>query len=82
MNNYLYPFYWQHGETKEVLEEYMDKICASGMKAVCIEARPHPDFVGDGWWNDLTIILNKAKANDMKVWILDDSHFSNWLCQR
>lgn len=75
MNNYLYPFFWQHGETKEVLEEYMDRIYASGMKAVCIEARPHPDFVGKGWWNDLSIILNKAKENDMKIWILDDSHF-------
>lgn len=75
MKNYLYPFFWQHGEDREVLEEYMDKISASGMKAVCIEARPHPDFVGDGWWKDIDVILNKAKENGMKMWILDDSHF-------
>ena len=75
MSNYLYPFFWQHGEEQEVLEHYMDKIAASGMKGVCIEARPHPEFVEKGWWHDLDIILSKAKELDMKLWILDDSHF-------
>lgn len=73
--NYLFPFFWQHGETREVLEIYMDKIAESGMKAACIEARPHPDFVGQKWWEDLSVIIEKAKEHDMKLWILDDSHF-------
>ncbi len=73
--NYLYPFFWQHGESHEVLEEYVDKINESGMKALCIEARPHPDFVGDQWWSDMDCILKKVKENNMKMWILDDSHF-------
>lgn len=73
--NYLYPFFWQHGESSEVISAYMDKIYESGMKAVCIEARPHPDFVGDGWWKNLALIIDKAHEHDMKVWILDDSHF-------
>ncbi len=30
-------------------------------KGVCVEARPHPDFVGDGWWKDMDFILDKAK---------------------
>lgn len=75
MKNGLYPFFWQHGEDHAVLSEYMDKIAESGMKGVCIEARPHPDFVGEQWWSDLDLILVKAKENEMKVWILDDSHF-------
>ena len=75
MKNGLYPFFWQHGEEHAILSEYMDKIAESGMKGVCIEARPHPDFVGDQWWSDLDLILAKAKENEMKVWILDDSHF-------
>lgn len=75
MNNYLYPFFWQHGETEDVIKTYMDKIHESGMQGVCVEARPHPEFVGDGWWHDMDIILAKAKEHDMKVWILDDSHF-------
>ncbi len=74
-DNYLFPFFWQHGESHEVLEEYVDKIYESGMKAVCIEARPHPDFVGEQWWSDMDCILKKVKENKMKMWILDDSHF-------
>ncbi len=73
--NYLYPFFWQHGESHDVLEEYVDKINDSGMKALCVEARPHPDFVGDKWWSDMDCIIRKVKENNMKMWILDDSHF-------
>lgn len=75
MTNTLYPFFWQHGESHEVLGEYMEKIVGCGMKAACIEARPHPDFVGEGWWKDLDFILSEAKKREMKLWILDDSHF-------
>ncbi len=73
--NHLFPFFWQHGEDHEVLEEYVDKIYESGMKSLCVEARPHPDFVGEQWWSDMDCILKKVKEHDMKMWILDDSHF-------
>ena len=49
-DNYILPFFWQHGESKELLEEGMQRIYDSGIKAVCVESRPHPDFVGEGWW--------------------------------
>lgn len=75
VQNYLYPFFWQHGEDHTILEEYVQKIYESGMRALCIEARPHPDFVGEGWWNDMHFILSECKKRGMKVWILDDSHF-------
>ena len=75
VENSFYPFFWQHGETETVLRQYMEKIQESGMNAVCIEARPHPDFLGEKWWTDLDIILDEARKRDMKVWILDDSHF-------
>ena len=73
--NYILPFFWQHGESEEVLREYMGKIEDAGMRAVCIESRPHPDFLGEAWWRDMDILLNEAKKRDMKLWILDDSHF-------
>jgi hypothetical protein len=73
--NYLFPFFWQHGEDTEIIEEYMDKIAGCGMKAACIEARPHPEFLKQKWWDDLDTIIKKAKQHDMKLWILDDSHF-------
>ena len=75
VQNYLYPFFWQHGEKHGVLEEYIEKIYQSGMKALCVEARPHPDFVGQQWWDDMDFILAELKKRDMKMWILDDSHF-------
>lgn len=77
MNNYLYPFFWLHGEEHSVLEECMEKIAGSGMKGACLEARPHPDFVGDGWWSDVSFIIEKAKELDMKLWILDEFSFSD-----
>lgn len=73
--NYLYPFFWQHGEPQEILGEYIERIYQSGMKALCVEARPHPDFVGEQWWSDMDFILSELKKRDMKMWILDDSHF-------
>jgi len=73
--NYLMPFFWQHGSSEETLREYMGKIYACGIRAVCLESRPHPDFAGEQWWRDVDVIMEEAKKRSMKVWILDDSHF-------
>ena len=74
-NNYIFPFLWMHGESEETLREYMGAIESAGMGAVCVESRPHPDFMGVKWWKDMDVILDEAKKRRMKVWILDDSHF-------
>lgn len=73
--NYILPFFWQHGEDEAVLRKYMGIIQNSSIGAVCVESRPHPDFCGPRWWRDMDIILDEARKRDMKVWILDDSHF-------
>lgn len=73
--NYIFPFFWQHGEDEEVLRRYVDAIDKSNIKAFCVESRPHPDFCGEKWWHDMDIILDEARKRAMKVWILDDSHF-------
>lgn len=74
-DNHIFPFFWQHGEDEPTLRNYMCVIRQSGCGAVCVESRPHPDFCGLKWWADMDIILDEAKKLDMKVWILDDSHF-------
>ena len=74
-DDYIFPFFWQHGEDEEMLRKMMKVINEANCKSVCIESRPHPDFCGDKWWKDLDIILDEARKRDMKVWILDDSHF-------
>ena len=74
-SNYIFPFFWQHGEDEATLREYMKVIDEANIKAVCVESRPHPDFAGPKWWEDMDIILEEARKRNMKVWILDDAHF-------
>ncbi|RCX09910.1 alpha-L-rhamnosidase-like protein [Anaerobacterium chartisolvens] len=73
--NYILPFFWQHGEEEEVLRDEMKRINESGIGAVCVEARPHPDFAGPLWWRDMDIIMDEARQRGMRVWVLDDAHF-------
>ena len=73
--NHVLPFFWQHGEDEKTLREMMAVIHGAGCGAVCVESRPHPDFCGPKWWQDMDVILDEARKRDMKVWILDDSHF-------
>lgn len=73
--NHLLPFFWQHGEDEAVLRKYMGVIYEAGCGAVCVESRPHPDFCGPKWWENMDVILDEARRRGMKVWILDDSHF-------
>lgn len=74
-SNHLFPFFWQHGESNEKITEYMEKIRETGIRSVCIESRPHPDFLGEGWWKSMNHIIAEAKRLDMKLWILDDAKF-------
>lgn len=74
-DNHILPFFWQHGEDEATLRELMGAIHGAGCGAVCVESRPHPDFCGEKWWADMDVILDEARKRNMKVWILDDSHF-------
>lgn len=73
--NYILPFLWMKGESHEVIREEIEKIEECGIKAICIESRPHPDFMGEKWWEDMWFIIEEAKKRNMKIWILDDAHF-------
>lgn len=53
----------------------MEKIYECGIRSVCLESRPHPDFGGPVWWHDFDIVLDEAKNKNMRIWILDDAHF-------
>jgi hypothetical protein len=74
-NNYVAPFFWQNGASEEVLKTELQRIYDSQVGAFCVEARPHPDFGGAGWWHDMDIIMDFARNHQMKVWLLDDDRF-------
>ncbi|MEK3917888.1 glycosylhydrolase-like jelly roll fold domain-containing protein [Paenibacillus sp. FSL H7-0331] len=74
-HNYILPFLWQHGEEEKVIREEMVRVHEAGIGAICVEARPHPDFLGPKWWADMDIIMEEARNRGMKVWLLDDDHF-------
>ncbi|MBQ5354839.1 MAG: hypothetical protein IIU08_03110, partial [Clostridia bacterium] len=55
-DNYMLPFYWQHGDHTASIPEEVERIYQSGARAFCVESRPHRDFCGEGWWRDMDII--------------------------
>ena len=73
--SHILPFLWLAGESHEKIAAEMQKIRECGIREVCLESRTHPDFAGDGWWNDVSFILQEARKQNMRVWILDDDHF-------
>ena len=71
----IMPFLWMQGAEKSALEGEIDSIYNNNIRAFIVESRTHPDFCGEGWWRDMDIVLNKAKALGMRVWVLDDKHY-------
>lgn len=72
---YIIPLFWQHGEDEEILREEIRRMYESGIREFIVESRPHPDFLGERWWQDLDIIIDEAKKRQMKVWIFDECAF-------
>ncbi len=73
--NYILPFLWMRGEDHETILEELKRIDSCGIKEVCLESRPHPDFLGEIWWENLDFIMAEAKKRDMRIWVLDDRKF-------
>ncbi|GAA3756867.1 hypothetical protein GCM10022240_07120 [Microbacterium kribbense] len=69
------PLFWQKGTGTASVRDEMERIRDAGIRAVILEARPHPDFLGDGWWRDVDAVLDVARRRGMKVWFFDDDVF-------
>lgn len=75
MDDKIIPFFWHHGESEEVILAEINKVYECGIRAICVESRPHPDFCGETWWKDLGYILAECKKRNMRVWLLDECHY-------
>ncbi len=75
IRDYLFPLFWQHGEGEEILRNEIRQMHEKGMAGFVVESRPHPDFLGAGWWRDLAIIIDEAKQRSMTIYIFDDQKF-------
>jgi len=74
-NNHILPFFWQHGEDDRTLLNELHRIYDCGIRAVCVEARPYPEFGQEPWFEDLELIISECKKLDMEFWLLDDAQF-------
>ena len=66
-DNYILPFLWMKGEEESLIRREIDRIHACGIRAFCLESRPHPQFCGPDWWRDVDIVLDEARKRNMKV---------------
>src|SRR5699024_6080820 len=73
--NFLFPFFWIRGEDEKTIRNYVNKVYETGIREICIESRPHPEYLKTGYWEDIEIILDEVEKLNMRVWFVDDEHF-------
>jgi hypothetical protein len=67
------PLFWLHGdESAEQLTGELEKVRDGGNGTFTAESRPHVDWLGEGWYRDLGVCLDFARANRMSMWIFDE----------
>lgn len=69
----LGPLFWLHGdESKEQIVSVLEKVRDGGNGTFTVEPRPHKDWLGEGWYRDLGICVDFARANNLTLYIFDD----------
>ena len=56
------------GEDNETIKKELDKIEACGIREVCLESRPHPDFCGPKWWENPELSVYEKVAFSPLLW--------------
>ena len=70
------PLFWLHGTESEVrLREYVRRIAESGQGMLTIESRPHKEWMKEGWWRDVDIVLDECRRRGLKLIVFDDYFF-------
>ena len=60
-SSHILPFLWMKGEDTLTIREEIDKIEECGIKEICLESRPYPDFCGPRWWETMDFWCRKPK---------------------
>ena len=68
------PFLWYGGESKELVKREILAIREGGADEFILENRGGDWFATDFWWDLFGFVLETAKALNMRVWCVDDSH--------
>jgi hypothetical protein len=73
------PLLWLHGEDGATLKENVNRIIAGGNGGLVIESRPHPDWMGQKWFDDCKVIADYAKSKGIKCWIFDEKWWPSFM---
>lgn len=73
--SYLNPLFWVHGEDKAAIQKEIGQLQENGIQSFTVEPRPHPEYLKERWWQDLSVILEEAGKRKMGVWIFDDGDY-------
>jgi hypothetical protein len=68
----LVPLLWTQGQPSETIRRAVREVAESGNTGFVWESRPHPDYLGPGWWRDLGTAVEEAKRLGLEVWIFDE----------
>ena len=67
------PLFWIHGTESEArLRDYVRVVAESGQGSLTVESRPHEDWMRDGWWRDVGIVLDECRRRGVKMLVYDD----------
>ncbi|MEX1030232.1 MAG: glycosyl hydrolase [Paenibacillaceae bacterium] len=74
----LFPLLWLHGDERET-EAVIRREIAAMDEGMCggfvIESRPHNDYLGERWWQDIGYCLDEAANRSMDVWLFDEEYY-------
>src|SRR4051812_18750138 len=74
----LFPLLWLHGderETEAVIRREIAAMDEGGCGGFVIESRPHNDYLGERWWQDIGYCLDEASQRNMDVWLFDEEYY-------
>jgi hypothetical protein len=67
------PLFWLHGtESRARLETVLGKVAEGHNGTFTAESRPHNDWLGPKWYEDLAVCLESAKRLNLTMWIFDE----------